>query len=431
MSVAAVIGIVAFALGVMASIALHEVGHLVPAKRFGVKVTQYMVGFGPTVWSRHRGDTEYGVKAVPLGGYIRMIGMFPPKRNAAGELVHSATTTGPFQSMMEDARRSSMAEVQPGDEDRVFYRLPVHQKLVVMLGGPTMNLLIAGVLFTLALSGLGVPQPTPTVAAVVPCVPSSVTADCTAADAASPAQAAGLQTGDVVVAVDGAPVTDWTSLQQTIRDSAGQTLVLTVDRGDGTVELPVDVVATERPSLSDPQATVTAGYLGVAPAIEQVRRPVTAVPGAMWDFAIASGKAVLSIPSKMVGVWQAAFGGGERDPNGPVSVVGAGRFGVEVATDDAGLSWRVSNFLVLLASLNMALFLFNLIPLLPLDGGHVAGALYEGARRQVARWRGSPDPGPVDVAKLLPVAYGVAMVLIGMSALLIYADVVNPIRLGG
>jgi membrane-associated protease RseP (regulator of RpoE activity) len=151
----------------------------------------------------------------------------------------------------------------------------------------------------------------------------------------------------------------------------------------------------------------------------------------MWDFAIASGKAVLSIPSKMVGVWQAAFGGGERDPNGPVSVVGAGRFGVEVATDDAGLSWRVSNFLVLLASLNMALFLFNLIPLLPLDGGHVAGALYEGARRQVARWRGSPDPGPVDVAKLLPVAYGVAMVLIGMSALLIYADVVNPIRLGG
>jgi membrane-associated protease RseP (regulator of RpoE activity) len=324
-----------------------------------------------------------------------------------------------------------MAEVQPGDEDRVFYRLPVHQKLVVMLGGPTMNLLIAGVLFTLALSGLGVPQPTPTVAAVVPCVPSSVTADCTAADAASPAQAAGLQTGDVVVAVDGAPVTDWTSLQQTIRDSAGQTLVLTVDRGDGTVELPVDVVATERPSLSDPQATVTAGYLGVAPAIEQVRRPVTAVPGAMWDFAIASGKAVLSIPSKMVGVWQAAFGGGERDPNGPVSVVGAGRFGVEVATDDAGMSWRVSNFLVLLASLNMALFLFNLIPLLPLDGGHVAGALYEGARRQVARWRGSPDPGPVDVAKLLPVAYGVAMVLIGMSALLIYADVVNPIRLGG
>ena len=431
MSLAAVVGVLAFALGVMASIALHEVGHLVPAKRFGVKVTQYMVGFGSTVWSRRRGETEYGIKAIPLGGYIRMIGMFPPKRNAQGELVLSASTTGPFQSMVEDARRTSAAEVEPGDETRVFYRLPVRQKLVVMLGGPTMNLLIAAVLFGVALSVLGVPRPTPTVAQVVPCIPASVTAECTAADSASPASAAGLQEGDVVVAVDGAPVDDWPALQQTVRAAAGERVVVTVERDGQQVELPVRIAVTDRPGLDDPDAVVTAGYLGMVPAIQQERQPLASVPGAMGGFAAASGKAVLSIPSKMVGVWQAAFGGEQRDPTGPVSVVGAGRFGVEVATDDAGLSWRVSNFLILLASLNMALFLFNLVPLLPLDGGHVAGALYEGARRGIARRRHRPDPGPVDVARMLPVAYGVAITLIGMSGLLIYADVVNPIRLGG
>ncbi len=431
MSLAAVVGVLAFALGVMASIALHEVGHLVPAKRFGVKVTQYMVGFGNTVWSRRRGETEYGIKAIPLGGYIRMIGMFPPRRNADGELVLSASTTGPIQSMVEDARRTSAAEVAPGDEDRVFYRLPVHQKLVVMLGGPTMNLIIAAVLFGVALSVLGVPRPTPTVAQVVPCIPASVSAECTSADTASPASAAGLERGDVVVAVDGQPVDDWPALQQMVRDAAGERVVVTVDRDGQQVDLPVRIAVTDRPDLDNPDVVVTAGYLGVVPAIQQERQPVASVPGAMGNFVAASGKAVLSIPSKMVGVWQAAFSGEQRDPTGPVSVVGAGRFGVEVATDDAGLSWRVSNFLILLASLNMALFLFNLIPLLPLDGGHVAGALYEGARRAVARRRDRPDPGPVDVARMLPVAYGVALTLIGMSGLLIYADVVNPIRLGG
>ncbi len=149
----------------------------------------------------------------------------------------------------------------------------------------------------------------------------------------------------------------------------------------------------------------------------------------MWEFVYRSGQAILSIPSKMVGVWQAAFSDQERDPTGPVSVVGVGRFSVAVAEDQATVSWKVANWLTLLAALNMALFFFNLIPLLPLDGGHVAGALYEGARRKIAKIRGRPDPGPVDVAKMLPVAYTVAFLLIGMSVLLIYADIVNPISL--
>ena len=123
MSAAGLVGLLVFVVGILGSIALHEVGHLVPAKRFGVRVTQYMVGFGPTMWSRVRGETEYGVKAVPLGGYIRMVGMFPPRRNPKGELVLAASSTGPFQSMIEDARRTSAEEIQAGEEHRAFYQL--------------------------------------------------------------------------------------------------------------------------------------------------------------------------------------------------------------------------------------------------------------------------------------------------------------------
>src|SRR5690606_26373899 len=138
----AVVGIVAFAIALLASIALHEVGHLVPAKLFGVKVSQYMVGFGRTLWSRRRGETEYGVKAIPLGGYVRMIGMLPPEPGDSPDKLRSAST-GPFQSMIEDARRAAKVEIEPGDEDRVFYRQPWWKKFLVMLGGPLMNVLIA------------------------------------------------------------------------------------------------------------------------------------------------------------------------------------------------------------------------------------------------------------------------------------------------
>jgi membrane-associated protease RseP (regulator of RpoE activity) len=427
---AMLLGWLVFIVGIAVSIALHEVGHLVPAKRFGVKVTQYMVGFGPTVWSRHRGETEYGVKAIPLGGYIRMIGMFPPKRTADGDVVLSTSSTGLFRSMIDGARRSSAEEVRPGDEDRVFYKLPTAQKLAVMLGGPTMNLVLAAVFFTLAMSVFGVPQLTTTVDSVVACVPAPGAQECRPSDPRSPATAAGLQPGDEITAIDGSPVSSWTQVAELIRAAGGERLVMTVQRDGHQVTVPVDVVTATRPGLDDPTQQVQAGFVGVQPAVQQVHQPLTVVPGQMWDFALRSGQAVLSIPSKMAGVWQAAFGGEERDPTGPVSVVGVGRFSGEVTADTAGWTWKVANLLMILAALNMALFLFNLIPLLPLDGGHVAGALYEWAKRQVARLRHRPDPGPVDVAKALPLAYGVAIVLISFSALLIYADVVNPIRLG-
>jgi membrane-associated protease RseP (regulator of RpoE activity) len=143
------VGVLLAAVAIAASIALHELGHLVPAKLFGVRVTQYMVGFGRTVFSRRRGETEYGLKAVPLGGYISMVGMYPPARS--GSTARTAGT-GVLQQLAAEARSASAVQLAPGDEDRVFYRLPVWKRIVIMLGGPVMNLLLGTVCLAVLLT---------------------------------------------------------------------------------------------------------------------------------------------------------------------------------------------------------------------------------------------------------------------------------------
>ena len=155
-----VLGVVIVAIGLAVSIGLHEIGHLLPAKLFGVKVTQYMIGFGPTIWSRRKGETEYGVKAIPLGGYISMIGMFPP---AKGEQA-KADSTGFFRGLVQDARDSSTESITTGDEHRAFYLLPIWKRIIVMFGGPFMNLLLAIVFFSILIMGFGVAQSSTTVA---------------------------------------------------------------------------------------------------------------------------------------------------------------------------------------------------------------------------------------------------------------------------
>lgn len=440
------IGVLVLAVGVAISIALHEIGHLVPAKLFGVRCTQYMVGFGPTLWSRRRGDTEYGVKAVPLGGYVRMLGMFPPR---PGRPV-SADSTGRWSLMIEQARHDSLREVGPEDADRLFYQRSVPKRMIIMLGGPTMNLLIAVALLAVILTGYGAATFTPRVSSVSQCVlPGDAPADrtCQAGDPVAPAAEAGLRPGDVIVALDGSTVTTWSQVRDGIRANHGTPLQLTVRRGESELNLTATPLVDKRPVLDADGNPVTgaggkvkleaAGFLGVSPTSELVRQPLSAVPSAVGDALVKVAGVVLRIPEKMVGVAKAAFGSGERDPNGPISVVGAARFSGEIgsaqgsATAPINASDKIAGWLGLIASLNLALFVFNLIPLLPLDGGHVAGALWEGLRRSVARLLGRPDPGPVDVARALPLAYGVASVLIGMSALLIYADIVRPVRLGG
>jgi len=433
-----VIGVVIIVIGLAVSIGLHEIGHLVPAKLFGVKVTQYMIGFGPTVWSRRKGETEYGVKAIPLGGYIAMIGMFPP---AKGQQVHE-DSTGFFRGLVQDARDSSMESITPGDEERAFYRLPVWKRIVVMFGGPFMNLVLAVALFAVLLMGFGVTQPSTTVGSVSACAlpATSERQTCEPGDPAAPGAAAGIEPGDRIVSVDGQKITSWNESTAIIRDHAEEPIELVVVRDGKQVTLEVTPMLSERyatdekgqvvTDASGDPVTVQAGFVGISPASETVQQPVTAVLPAVGEQITGVAGIIVNLPQRMVDVWNAAFGTEERDPNGPISVVGVGRVAGEIASlDEIPLASKAAGLLGILASLNIALFVFNLIPLLPLDGGHIAGALWEAIRRGFAKLFRRPDPGPVDLAKLMPLTFGVVVVLGAMSALLIYADIVKPVTL--
>lgn len=436
------LGVLVVAVGIGVSIALHEIGHLVPAKLFRVRVTQYMVGFGPTLWSRQRGETEYGVKAIPLGGYIRMIGMFPPRPRDGGKL--RASSSNPMQLMVEQAREEALEEVRPEDHDRVFYRLPVWKRVVIMAGGPLMNLVLSAGLITLLLMGQGLPVATPTVSHVSACANQDVADDDCAGQPASPAAAAGFEVGDTIVSVNGTPVEDWSDTTYAIQN-AGEQGVFVVERDGAEETLTADLVMRERPLVGEDGMVVLddqgepvygqVGFLGASPTLDHERQPITAVPAVVGEMFTGTAGIVLTLPQRLVDVGQAAFGAEERDPNGPMSVVGVGRVAGEVTQDGIEglvetMGERMWLLVSLLASLNMALFVFNLIPLLPLDGGHIAGALWEAVKKTWAKVFRRPDPGPVDTAAALPVAYAVAIGLLGMTALLIYADIVRPIQLG-
>ena len=436
-----ILGVVFVAIGIAVSIALHEVGHLVPAKLFKVRVTKYMIGFGPTLWSRRKGETEYGVKAIPLGGYVSMIGMYPPNKEDG---TVRPSSTGMFQTLATEARSLAHEEVGPDDADRVFYRLPVWKKIIVMLGGPAMNLLIGVALTAVLLMGFGIATPTTTISDVSKCqVAAGETVDPdSAACELTPAASAGLLPNDVVTSFDGKKVTSWDQLTEWIRTSAGKQVSITVERDGGSVTTTVTPVLSARPVVgvdgrqakdeSGKLLYQDVGFLGIGAQTELVPQPASSVlPMAGENIRQVAG-VVLNLPARVVGVAQAAFSEEPRDPNGPISVVGVGRVAGEIsAMEEVPLQSRLGALVGLLAGLNFALAVFNLVPLLPLDGGHVAGALYEGARRRVAKLFGKPDPGAFDIAKLLPATYVVAALLMGMSALLIYADIVKPINLFG
>jgi membrane-associated protease RseP (regulator of RpoE activity) len=433
------LGVVLFVVGIAASIGLHELGHMVPAKRFGVKVTQYFIGFGNTVWSRRRGETEYGVKAIPLGGYVKLVGMLPPARDeelveAGQQLRVRKSNTGMFTQVISDARAAEYELVEPGDEDRLFYKLPWWKKVIVMGGGPMVNLVIAFFLFSGVFMFYGVPQATTTVETVAQCVVPAPEGDraCTPADPESPAKQAGLLPGDEIVSFNGAVVTSWDLLVELNRlNETGDATITYVRAGEERTTTTNTTVST-RQSLEEDgspgEEFVEVGFLGVTQRPELVKQgPVFAVTemGRMtWTTLIYLGE----LPARVYDVGKAALGLQERDPEGPMSVVGAGRVAGEVAsTHESPLTARFVTLLSLLAGINLFIGMLNLVPLLPLDGGHIAGALYEGLRRGVARLRRRPDPGYVDVAKLLPVAYVMAGVILVMSVVLIYADIVVPV----
>lgn len=397
-------GVALFALGIMVTIALHEWGHMRSALACGMKVRRFYVGFGPTVVKWNRKGIEYGFKAVPLGGFCDIAGM------------------------------TAMDEIDEDERPYAMVYKPWWQRIFVLSGGVLMNILVGLVVLYAVAVTAGLPDPdanyTPTVAKTA-CVPASqidaqTLSDCTGA---GPAAEAGIRKGDRITAVNGEAVASFVDLRAKLYEMPGQTADLTVERG--TEVLHIDVPVTSVTRLNQAGETVTVGAIGVTSEPVDVMRsygPLDGI-GATVRFSGSMLSATLqglaSFPGKIPGVVASIFGA-ERDQEGPMSVVGASRVGGELVERS---QWTM--FLMMLASLNFFLALFNLVPLPPLDGGHIAVVIYEKIRDFIRGLRGIAPGQPADYTKLMPITYVMSAVLLGIGAIVIIADVVNPVRLFG
>jgi membrane-associated protease RseP (regulator of RpoE activity) len=396
-----VIGIVLFALAILISVALHECGHMWVARATGMKVRRYFVGFGPTLWSTRRGETEYGVKAVPLGGFCDIAGM------------------------------TSVEELKPDERDRAMYKQKTWKRAAVLFAGPGMNFVIGlGLIYAIAVIwGLPSLRPPPALVGQTTCVASDLAKDkpdeCIGP---GPAGIAGLRPGDTVVKVGDTDVHSFDEMAAAIRPLDGPTQIV-VQRDGKEITTVVDITRIDRWVKDSDPAPSTDGAIGVRaaepPGLTRYN-PVTAVPVTFTftgDLAVELGKSLAKIPTK-VGALVHAIGGGERDPETPISVVGATIIGGD--TVDHGL-WVA--FWFFLAQLNFVLGAINLIPLLPFDGGHIAIAVFEKIRNMIRSARGMVAAGPVNYLKLMPATYVILAVVVGYMLLTVTADLVNPIRL--
>lgn len=428
MEVLTTVGIaVAFFALIMVSVALHEIGHMVPAKIFGVRVPKYFVGFGPTLWSTVRGETEYGIKWFPLGGFVKLLGMYPPEPKARKH--HNRLTR-----LADSARASEWEEITQTDvaDSRLLYQKKTWQKLVVMAGGPMMNLLIAFSLFWAVTAGYGIYRAQPTIAYVQQCVITDPNrTECTAADPLTPAAQAGLQVGDRVVSFNGVTIQSYQQLSDLIRANMAGPAVIVVERAGKQVTLPqVHTGMNNLPDRLDPSYQVKVGWLGISPKQELVKGGPVDVLSDMWTMTQQSVVALVQFPVKVWNVAADLVTGQHRSAYDPISIVGASQVAGQVAgSDELSAGQKMATFASLLASVNLFLAVFNLVPLPPLDGGHIAGAIYEWFRRRLAGVFHRPDPGFFDTAKLLPIAYGVGGFLLLSGVVLILADVVSPVKL--
>ncbi len=437
-------GIIFVAIGIAVSIGLHELGHLWPAKKFGVKVPTYAIGFGPTLFKFTRGETTYAVKLIPLGGYITMIGMYPPNKTA-GEKNHTESQVnkrGFFADMIFSARNAHSEHVTAADKNRMFYQLPVWKRMIIMFGGPLMNLVLGVFLMVVVISGIGTIRQSTTIDQVMPCVivqPRSVS-ECTDMDPISPASQAGLAAGDEIISVNGKTIE--TSADLSANLTAGQAAILTIrpsgSKAIKTIELtPIAAARGKVDANGNPvlgaDGTVQLeqrAVIGILFGSERSQQPVAkALEQSVFGISQVA-QMILTLPQQLTDVAISTFTGEPRNPNGAVSVVGIGQISGEISSNNnIDVVDKLSVGLSIVASLNFALFGFNMLPLLPLDGGHIAGGVYESLKRGLFRVLRKPAPGPADTALLMPVTWFVFILLMAMSALLIIADLVNPITI--
>jgi membrane-associated protease RseP (regulator of RpoE activity) len=412
------LGVAGFALAILISVSLHELGHMITAKRFGMKVTKYFVGFGPTLFSFQRGETEYGLKAIPLGGFCKIVGMTP----------------------QDD-------DVPPADQPRAMWRFPVWKRTVVMSAGSITHFMLALVATWFAAIFIGLPNPampnTPAEEAAAPamitvgtCVqqvvsPSAICKPGVGTDKLGPATAAGLLDRDVITRVGAIPVANYGQLTDAIRSSKPGPTIFEYVRNGKRDTTTVDLVAAQRAPLDDPKGPVTTvavagiGWNTDLPGTIEYG-PVAAIAATgdfSWMMVKGTFAALGRIPDKVPALWH-SITGSERDPDTPISVVGASRLGGEAIANGVP-----ELFLMIFISLNVFIGIFNLLPLLPVDGGHIAIAWYERVRSWIYARLNKPDPGRVDYYKLMPVTYAVILIGGAFTLLTITADVVNPITI--
>jgi len=431
-------GIIFVALGIGLSIGLHELGHLWPAKKFGIKVPTYAIGFGPTLYKFTRGETTYAIKLIPLGGYITMIGMYPPSRISEP----ADKKRNFFADMIFSARNAHSEHVTAADKNRMFYQLPVWKRMIIMFGGPFMNLVLGILLMIIVISGIGTTQQSTTISQVMPCVviDPRANASCTDQDPVSPASQAGLAAGDRIVSVNGVDITTSAELSKNLMVGQVATLSIVPAGSDSPKTIELSPIAATRAKLDDNGSPVLLSsgeveleqrpVIGIMFGTERAPQPVTkAVEQSFWGIGQV-GQMILTLPQQLTDVAISTFTGEPRNPNGAVSVVGIGQISGEIsANDNINFIDKLAVGISIVASLNFALFGFNMLPLLPLDGGHIAGGVYESIKRGLFRLMGRPAPGPADTALLMPATWFVFILLMAMSALLIIADLVNPISL--
>ena len=390
-----IIGVLAFVIALLLSVMIHEFGHYITAKKYGMRVSEFFLGFGKRLWSFTRGETEFGIKAIPAGGYCRIEGM-------------TATDEMPI-----------------GEESRAFYKATSGRKLVVLGAGSFLHFVLGFIILLIIFAGIGVSKPTNTITDISACVPR-VNAACADTDPKSPALLAGLKAGDVITSLNGVAVNNWAKDVEIIRESAGKELVIEIERNGQSQT--ISVVAATR--VVDGKEY---GFLGIVNGYELVRdAPFTSIKNSAivsWDFISGAVKAIISLPSKIPALWGATISGTERDPNGLVGIVGVAQVtGQAASSDGLSTSERIQTFLLIIASLNFFVGVFNLLPILPLDGGHMAVAIADEVRAFIARIRGRARPEGINVNKLAPFTMVVFVLLAALTVLLLAADIINPIR---